>query len=212
MKVIYKWNTVISNHVTVILIGLFMLIFAACTTTYNPLNEYVEVTPAVVEVPSPGPVDAISYAPERIARGKYMVELLNCGSCHTDQALLGKPDKARFLAGSRVGIAYSNPLKEKFPGVLYPANLTPDPETGLGKWTDEQILQILRTGIDPYGYHTLSVMPWTVYSKLSEEDAQAIVAFLRSLPAVKHKVPANVLPGSKAIEPFVHFGVYQKSN
>jgi hypothetical protein len=53
------------------------------------------------------------------------------------------------------------------------------------------------------------VMPWPAYRKLTTEDALAITAFLRSLPAVRHQVPANVEPGNKARAPYVHFGVYR---
>ena len=195
-----------------VLCFIFLIFIGSCTNTtpYNPLNDYEELTPAtVMDAPSPDPTRAGSYDPEQVKRGQYMVELLGCPSCHTDGALVGIPNNKRFLAGSHTGIAYTNPLKQKNPGVLYPANLTPDPETGLGNWTDESILQILRTGITPDGRHTLSVMPWTSYARLSDQDANAIVAYLRSLPPVHHEVPKDVAPGQKATEPYVHFGVYQ---
>lgn len=191
---------------------IFLIFTGSCTATasHNPLDDYEELTPAVVmDAPSPDPARASAYDPELVARGKYMVELLGCPSCHTDGALAGVPDQRRFLAGSRTGIAYTNPLKQKNPGVLYPANLTPDKETGLGTWTDEGIIQVLRTGIAPDGRHTLSVMPWTSYAGLIDNDARAIVAYLRSLPPVRHAIPENVPPGQKAAEPYVHFGVYQ---
>ena len=162
-----------------------------------------------MDAPAPDRSRTGNYTAEQVKRGQYMVALLGCTSCHTDGALVGAPDSRRFLAGSDTGIAYSNPLKQKYPGVVYPANLTPDMETGLGAWTDEDILQMLRNGVTPDGRHTLSVMPWTAYSRLSDEDARAIVAYLRGLPPVHHKVPENVAPGQKATEPYVHFGVYQ---
>ena len=52
-------------------------------------------------------------------------------------------------------------------------------------------------------------MPWPAYAQLSDEDINAIVAYLRSLPPVRHQVPANVPPGNEASAPYVHFGVYQ---
>ena len=180
----------------------------ASTAPDDPLDNYEEVTPATV-LDTPGPVRTGTYNPEQVDRGKYMVELLGCPSCHTDGALAGVPNSRRFLAGSRTGIAYTNPLKNQNPGVLYPANLTPDKETGIGTWSDDDILRVLRTGVTPEGRHTLSVMPWTSYARLSDEDANAIVAYLRSLPPVHHQVPENVQPGQKAEEPYVHFGVYR---
>ena len=193
---------------------LFLLVMIslpiAVISQEDPFARFEEQNPVTdLDAPEPDPERARAYTTERVNHGRYLVELLGCGSCHTDGALIGKPDNGRLLAGSRVGISYSNPLTQKNPGVLYPANLTPDDETGLGTWTDDQIRQVLQTGIDPEGRHTLSVMPWTTYAKLSRNDALAIVAYLRSLAPVQHKVPDNVTPGSPATEPYIHFGVYR---
>lgn len=190
---------------------IFSVVLAgACATSYNPLDDMREITLAtVVDTPAIEVRDDLPYSPEQVLRGEYLVALLGCASCHTDGTLVGKPDPLRHLAGSRTGIAYSNPLKQKNPGVVYPANLTSDPDTGLGNWNDDAIIQMIRVGINPAGGHTLSVMPWPAYATISDEDINAIVAYLRSLPPIKHKVPDNVVPGQKAIEPFVHFGVYQ---
>lgn len=179
-------------------------------TASDPFARFQEQTPVTnLDAPDPVPGRAAAYPPEKVEHGRYLVELLGCSSCHTDGALIGSPNFDRLLAGSRVGISYSNPLTQENPGVLYPANLTPDVDTGLGNWSDEQIRQVLQTGIDPNGRHTLSVMPWTTYAKLSRDDALAIVSYLRSLAPVHHEVPENVVPGTKAAEPFIHFGVYR---
>lgn len=138
-----------------------------------------------------------------------MVSLLGCGNCHTDGALSGQPDPALVLAGSKVGIAYSNPLENDHPGVVYPSNLTPDWETGLGGWSVERIAIMLRSGINNHGGQSSPVMPWQAYSRLSEEDASAIAMYLKSLPPVQHEVPDRVRPGRAAEHPYVHFGVYQ---
>ncbi len=126
-------------------------------------------------------------------------------------ALTGNSNMQRHLAGSQTGIAYTNPMKQKNPGVVYPANLTPDPETGLGKWTDDAIIQMIRIGINPDAGHALSVMPWPAYAKIFDDDMKSIVAYLRNLPPVQHKVPENIRAGQKATAPFVHFGVYQST-
>jgi mono/diheme cytochrome c family protein len=169
-------------------------------------NDFEEVIPATqFEVQ----VLAGAYSAPDVARGKYLAELLACGTCHTDGALVGRPDKKHFFAGSGVGIAYSNPTTEKYPGVVYPANITPDRTTGIGRWTDAEVVRLMRTGVDNHGQQHMSVMPWPAYHKLTSADAYAITAFLRSLPAVRHQVPSNVKPGTKARAPFVHFGVYQ---
>jgi mono/diheme cytochrome c family protein len=184
----------------------------ACATHPNPLADMREVTPAtVMDAPKPVLRDDLPYSPEQVLRGEYLVALLGCASCHTDGALVGKPDYPRHLAGSRTGIAWSNPMTQPNPGIVYPPNLTPDPETGIGNWDDIAVVQMIRVGIHPDGGHTLPVMPWPAYAKMSDGDVNAIVAYLRSLPPIRHKVPDNVAPGQKAIAPYVHFGVYQST-
>jgi mono/diheme cytochrome c family protein len=150
-----------------------------------------------------------SYSNASIRQGKYLVELLSCGVCHSDGALIGKLNPNRLLAGSHIGIAYSNPMVQKNPGVIFPGNLTSDNETGLGSWQDEEIARVIRTGVNNHGKRNLSVMPWPGYAKMTDEDTIAIVAYLRSIPAVKHEVPKNIRPGKKARVPYVHFGVYR---
>ena len=192
------------------------VILVACATDaptearYDPLKDYEELKPSTV-LDAPNPV-AGSFAPERlyqVKRGEYLVELLGCGSCHTDGALEGAPKMKRSLAGSRIGIAYSNPMGDKNPGVVYPPNLTPDEDTGLGLWNDLQIEQAIRTGIGQHSGRRLVAMPWQGYTKMTREDVAAVVAYLRSIPAVNHKVPDEVKPGEKAKETFVYFGVYR---
>jgi mono/diheme cytochrome c family protein len=194
----------------IVLILFYVGIVSACATSYNPLDDYREIKLAsIMETPEIIPPDNLPYSPEQVTRGEYLVALLGCASCHTDGALTGTPNHQRHLAGSDTGIAYSNPLNDKNPGVVYPSNLTPDPDTGLGNVQDQAIIQQITIGINPQGGHTLPVMPWPSYSKLSSNDINAIVAYLRSLPTVTHKVPDNISPGQEAIAPFVHFGVYQ---
>jgi mono/diheme cytochrome c family protein len=193
-----------------LLISSVIVIISACATPYNPLDDMKEITPANM-LYSPPPVfnEDIPYSPEQIIRGEYLVGLLGCSSCHTDGALVGTPNYQRHLAGSNTGIAYSNPLKQGNPGVVYPANLTPDADTGIGLISDEALIQQIRMGLNPDGGHTLPVMPWPAYSKLTDDDVDSIVAYLRSLPPIRHRVPNNVQPGQRATAPYVHFGVYQ---
>jgi mono/diheme cytochrome c family protein len=127
----------------------------------------------------------------QIARGRYLVIVAGCSDCHTPGALIGAPDMKRYLGGSDVG--FSIPGQ----GVFVGENLTPDKETGIGSWTSEQILSAIRTGKRPDGVELSPVMPYSAFSHLSDEDAQAIAAFLKSLPAVSNK---NVGP-FKSSEP-----------
>jgi mono/diheme cytochrome c family protein len=138
---------------------------------------------------------ALSVAPAQaddaqIARGKYLVTVAGCSDCHTPGALLGAPDMKRYLGGADVGFAIPGA------GVFVGQNLTPDKETGLGAWTDEQIVAALRTGKTPEGRDLSPVMPYPALSHLTDGDAQAIVAFLRSLPSVSNKVQ-NFGPNDK---------------
>jgi mono/diheme cytochrome c family protein len=188
------------------------VLVAACAseTPTSLLNDYEEVdAKTILDAPSAIPG---TYAPARhglVARGEYLVELLGCGACHTDGALAGDPNFDRWLAGSQTGIAYSDPLGEKNPGVIYPSNITPDDETGIGTWTDQQIANAIRAGIGRHAGRRIAWMPWQGYARISDEDADAIVAYLRSIKAVRHKVPREVEPGNRATHPFVYFGVYR---
>lgn len=182
-------------------------LLTACATNPNPLDDYEQLTPATtLQAPAAG---THPYPAAAVAQGRYLVSLLGCGSCHTDGALIGEPNGARLLAGSGIGIAYSNPLAERNPGVVYPSNLTPDPATGLGDWSLEQIITMVKSGTDNHGSQSLPVMPFPAYANITDADAEAIAMYLKSLPPVRHQVPTNVRPGQRAPAPFVHFGVYR---
>lgn len=189
-----------------------LLLIAGCTGSpaYDPLAEYEEVdATTILDAPSAKPGRFAPAMREQVERGEYLVELLGCGSCHTDGALGGAADLSKSLGGSRIGIAFSSPLGTRFPGVVYPANITPDVETGIGSWSDTQIANAIRAGIGRHGSRRISSMPWQGYAKISDEDVAAIVSYLRSIEAVRHEVPAEVVPGQRAREKFVYFGVYR---
>ena len=183
-----------------------ILLLLGCSSQ-GPLEDYEQLTPTtVMDQPA---ARATRYPAEVVEHGKYLISLLGCGTCHTDGALVGRANRQRLLAGSSVGIAFSNPLIEENPGVVYPPNLTPDVETGIGNRSDQQIINMIRAGTDKHGASTLGVMPWPAYAIVTDSDALAIAAYLKSLPPVSHRVPANVRPGQKATAPFVHFGIYR---
>ena len=192
-------------------IGLALgIVMTACTTTYDPLEDYEELTPTrIMAAPAVQSGQATAQDPELLEHGQYLVELIGCAVCHTDGALMGEPRFDEWLAGSEVGIAYTNPLKYDSPGVVFPPNLTPDPKTGIGRWSDDEIVTAIRGGVDRHGRGLIQAMPWLVYEMISDADARAIVAYLRNLPPIEHKVPDNVPPGSNTKELFVHFGVYR---
>jgi len=123
-----------------------------------------------------------------IDRGRYLVALGGCEDCHTPGNFLGKRDTTRVLGGSEVGFEIPKL------GVFYGANLTPDRETGIGGWTDPQVIAAFRTGKRPDGRGLAPAMPWNNLAGMTDADAQAIVAYLRSLPPVKNKVPGPFGP------------------
>jgi mono/diheme cytochrome c family protein len=133
-------------------------------------------------------------ASEEIARGKYLVGFGGCIDCHTPGYFFGKPDMPRALAGSEVGFEIPGL------GVFYGPNLTPDKATGLGNWTKEQIVTALQQGLRPDGRQLVPIMPWKAFANLTKADANAIAAYLQSLPPLANKVPgpfgANEKPTS----------------
>jgi mono/diheme cytochrome c family protein len=128
----------------------------------------------------------------QLKRGKYLVAISGCSDCHTPGGLLGQPDMARYLGGSDVGFAIPGV------GIYLGSNLTPDNDTGLGAWSSDQIISALRTGKRPDGRMLSEVMPFPSFAHLTDEDAQAIAAFLKSLPPIKNKVVGPLGPNDKA--------------
>lgn len=133
----------------------------------------------------------VAQAQTPVERGKYLVTITGCNDCHTPGYFFGKPDKTRFLGGSEVGFEVPGL------GTFYGPNITPDKETGIGTWSNAQVLAALQTGVRPDGRLLAPIMPWHAFASLTQSDASAIVAFLRSLPPVKHKVPGPFGPTDK---------------
>jgi mono/diheme cytochrome c family protein len=127
----------------------------------------------------------------KVERGKYLVTIMLCGDCHTPGYLLGKPDMSRVLAGSEVGFEVPGM------GVFHGRNLTPDNATGIGTWTEAQIVAAISTGITPDGRRLAPIMPSAPFSQLTASDAEAIAAYLKTLPPVSNKVPGPFAPTEK---------------
>ncbi|MBY5523064.1 c-type cytochrome [Rhizobium leguminosarum] len=126
---------------------------------------------------------------ELVERGKYLVTIASCTDCHTPGHFLGKPDMTRHLGGSDVGFEIPDV------GVFYGSNLTPDEATGLGRWSERDIVTAIRTGKRPDGRTLAPIMPWAALAELTDSDAGAIAAYLKSLPPVSNKVPGPFGPG-----------------
>ena len=118
-------------------------------------------------------------------RGKYLMEgPVACGNCHVPRDAKGQLQLDRGLSG---GFLFDEP-----PFKAYVANITPDPATGIGKWTDAQLAKAIREGVRPDGRIIGPPMPIEFYRHLSDRDLAAIVAYLRAQPAVRNEVPKSV--------------------
>ncbi|MCB4771470.1 c-type cytochrome [Ancylobacter sp. Lp-2] len=115
-----------------------------------------------------------------IARGAYLVNAVAiCGRCHTTPG----PDNKPFAGGRMIeGPGYK----------VQGSNITPDPETGIGSWSDEQIGRAITQGLRPDGSRMSTAMPYNFYAVLTDTDRDAIVAYLRSLAPVKNRTAAPI--------------------
>jgi mono/diheme cytochrome c family protein len=119
---------------------------------------------------------------DAIARGRYLSHgLLECFECHSPLKSNGleEPEPSMLGAGDVTGEAQHHVAP----------NLTPDPETGIGRWTDEQLICAIREGIGHDGRRLALVMPYDYFSVMTDEDARAIVAYLRTLRPIRHELP-----------------------
>lgn len=156
-----------------------------------------------------------SKANARVERGAYLVRTMGCNDCHTPLKMGAngpEPDMTRSLTGhpeslvmppppqlppgpwltlgSATNTAFAGPW-----GVSFAMNLTPDPETGLGKWTEKQFIDTMRTGRHlGIGRPILPPMPYFIIGAATDDEIKAIFAYLQSLPPVKNKVPQPVEP------------------
>lgn len=129
----------------------------------------------------------IERTPERLKRGAYLVnEVAACGACHTTRAsgaITDPEDRKQAMGGGNVLDYRHSDMR------VYVPNLTSDPKTGLAGWSDDQLLRAIRDGVDATGRFLAPVMPSSAYRFFSDEDARAVVAYLRSLPPVEQARP-----------------------
>lgn len=127
---------------------------------------------------------AAAQAPGSIERGRYLMETVAaCGNCHFQRGPQGQPLPDRGLSG---GMMFDEP-----PFRAYASNITPDAETGIGRWTEAQLARAIREGIRPDGSVIGPPMPVGFYRHLSDDDLRAIVVYLRAQPAVRNPVPRS---------------------
>jgi mono/diheme cytochrome c family protein len=120
----------------------------------------------------------VAPADDPVSRGGYLARAANCGACHT------VPGGAN-LAG---GLPFATPF-----GELYSTNITPDPETGIGRWSEEDFVRSMREGLRPNGDHLYPAFPYTAFSRIRDDDLKALYAYLRSVPPVRQANRENAL-------------------
>ena len=135
----------------------------------------------------PPSAEKIEATPERLARGRYLVEnVAHCLGCHSDAHFdrfaiptkAGTEGQGGFPFDQRLGV----------PGLVQAQNITSDPKSGLGAWSDGEVLRAIREGVNRKGEALFPMMPYVEYRMLSDEDAKSIVAYIRTVPPVDHAV------------------------
>ncbi|MGH6959931.1 MAG: c-type cytochrome, partial [Dongiaceae bacterium] len=108
---------------------------------------------------------AAAADPAQLQRGAYLFDAADCAACHTNIK-----EKGALLAGGR-------PLKTPF-GTFYSPNITPDPEHGIGRWSDADFIRALREGISPAGSHYFPVFPYTSFTRITDQDLLDLKAYI----------------------------------
>jgi mono/diheme cytochrome c family protein len=160
---------------------------AACAPEQAP----APATPEPAAAPAPAPAAAaIRDSADPLEHGRYLVETVaGCGNCHTPRLADGTPDPTKNLAGAFV---IEEPVFK-----AYARNITPDMETGIGSWTEDQIVDAIRNARKPDGTFMGPPMSFGWYKRMSDTDVRAIAQYIKSVPAVRNEVPPSTfsIPG-----------------
>jgi mono/diheme cytochrome c family protein len=168
------------------------LIVAACQPVQAPMGATAEATAVPTEEPTQEPAEEASgdtAAAESTAiqgdpaRGSYVFATTTGCGCHFN----------RDLQAPAGGNKFEGPF-----GVVFASNITSDPDTGLGNWTEAELVDALRLGVRPDGSQLHPIMPYMAYSALSDQDAHDLAAALKMIPPVVNAVPASELASPPA--------------
>jgi cytochrome c5 len=133
----------------------------------------------------------VDMSPARIERGRFIFQIMaDCDGCHSQR------DFSRFggpVVESGRGMGFVFPAEMGLPGTVVAPNITPDPETGIGKWTDGEKIRAIRDGVDRDGHALFPMMPYGNYRKMSDDDVQALVAYMDTLAPVRNPLPKTAL-------------------
>jgi len=175
---------------------------------------YLAALTLAVLQPTPDANAAATSKPS-VERGKYLVSVMMCNDCHTPWHMTEKgpePDMGRMLSGHPQDFPVTGPARIEGGtwmaavsptmtawsgpwGVSFTANLTPDAETGLGKWTAETFIAAIRTGRhEGQGRPILPPMPYPMIAKATDDDLRSIFAYLQTIPPIQNRVPQPIEP------------------
>jgi mono/diheme cytochrome c family protein len=176
--------------------------------TLSPLGAQ-EVGRATPEYLAPFILPVTKPGDPQVERGRYLVTLGVCHDCHTPKGPDARPQLDRLLSGHPEG----EPPVPAIPGAIavcltatcftgpwgtsFARNLTPDKATGLGAWTEEHFIQVLRTGIRGNGAPLRPLMPWEWFRQLTDDDLKAMLAYLRTIPPIHNDVPDDLPPAQR---------------
>ncbi len=165
-----------SRGLTIAALGVALIVAAAGLASAQAAEPAQGSAPAaeVAAPPAPPPADPL------LVKGEYLARAGNCISCHT------RPGGEPFTGG----LGFTIPAPYSFLGEIHSTNITPDPETGIGKWTEEQFIQAMHSGVAPAG-RLFPVFPYTSFTLVATDDLKAIFAYLKSLPPVRYTPPSN---------------------
>jgi mono/diheme cytochrome c family protein len=140
----------------------------------------------------PPSTEKIEATPERLARGEYLLHhVSSCLDCHSDffADRFGTPVKP----GTEGQGGFPFDKKLGVPGLVQAQNITPDPENGIGNWTDGEVIRAIREGVDRKGVALFPMMPYENLRYMSDEDVRSVVAYLRTLKPIKHVIAPRQL-------------------
>jgi mono/diheme cytochrome c family protein len=128
--------------------------------------------------------------PQRLARGQYIVNVTDCMGCHAEHDWTAHDAP---VVPNTLGAGQDLNLLKGFPGKVYAPNITPDLETGVGGWTDDQLARAIREGVGRDGRALFPFMPYEDFRAMSDEDLASVVVYLRSLAPIRKQRPATKL-------------------
>ncbi|MGF9694093.1 cytochrome c [Rhizobium sp. 0TCS1.26] len=149
-------------------VGILAIVFLCCLA-YAWRSEIAPIEPPAVA----------SFDAALVQKGAALAAVGNCNVCHTKQG-------GEVFAG---GLELPTPF-----GTIYSTNITPDPDTGIGRWSEEAFARSMREGVDREGRHLYPAFPYDHFTKVTDDDNRALYAYLMTRKPVKAEAPANELP------------------